>query len=60
MVVANIAQWQNGFANVDAALDALLANGGSLEALDGWNDPIGTRTPIAGTIGVEYEAVIMD
>ena len=61
VIVANIAQWQsNGFANVDAALDALLANGGSLETVVGWGVAIGTRIPIAGTNGVEYEAVIMD
>ena len=61
VIVANIAQWQsNGFANVDAALDALLANGGSLETVVGWGVAIGTRIPIAGPNGVEYEAVIMD
>lgn len=62
VVIADIREWQpNGFANVDAALDGLLAAAGSLEAVEGWGVPIGTRIPIAGaSAGVEYEAVIMD
>ena len=51
MVVANIAQWQsNGFANVDAALDALLAPRGIRWYVQGGEVLFGNDvgTPLAG------------